>query len=617
MNKEDLLKLKEFVANLSEEEKKERDIYLAGLANGELQGPPVGYPSIDRVWTKYFDQENLIKVLPKRTVYSELYENNKNHKRDLALEYFGSKINYDKLFYYIERTACSLEELGVKPGDFVTIAAAGMPETVYSFYALSKIGGIANMISPFFDHDDLIKRINECGSDILIVMDSFYANMKDAIKKSRIKKVIVIPTFNSSVLRFFNPKPKVENELLWNDFIKLGTKRKNSKTVEYKPLLPLAMVYSSGTMGSSKGILLSNDSFQNSIQAYPSSGVDVTRGQKFYQIIPPWFSTGLSTSIHLPLSYGVSVLMDPRFEREAFIKNVLNHKPNYAVAPTSMYEAFLDEKLLKNKNISYFNYPFEGGEPLKEEVASKIEGVFANHGSPVLLRTAYGQCECGAAITTQTQKNKDGRGSVGMALPGINIKIVDDNFNELSYYQRGQILVDTPCGMIGYYKNEEANKKYFRYDEVGVKWSCTDDIGYLDKDGNLYVQGRASDFSVINGKKIYNFDLENIIMKFNEIKMCDVLPMTDSNGVCNLAVHIVPNMEKFNNQQDIMDFLKVIQEAIYNELGDVDLVPFIFKIRDNFPYAKSGKRDTRKIMKETDGFITIEKYNRSKVLEKL
>jgi long-chain acyl-CoA synthetase len=309
--------------------------------------------------------------------------------------------------------------------------------------------------------------------------------------------------------------------------------------------------------------------------------------------------------------------MDPRFEREAFIKNVLNHKPNYAVAPTSMYEAFLDEKLLKNKNISYFNYPFEGGEPLKEEVASKIEDVFANHGSPVLLRTAYGQCECGAAITTQTQKNKDGRGSVGMALPGINIKIVDDNFNELSYYQRGQILVDTPCGMIGYYKNEEANKKYFRYDEAGVKWSCTDDIGYLDKDGNLYVQGRASDFSVINGKKIYNFDLENIIMKFNEIKMCDVLPMTDSNGVCNLAVHIVPNMEKFNNQQDIMDFLKVIQEAIYNELGDVDLVPFIFKIRDNFPYAKSGKRDTRKIMKETDGFITIEKYNRSKVLEKL
>ena len=213
MNKEDLLKLKEFVANLSEEEKRERDIYLAGLANGKLQGPPVGYPSIDRVWTKYFDQENLIKVLPKRTVYSELYENNKNHKRDLALEYFGSKINYDKLFYNIERTACSLEELGVKPGDFVTVAAAGMPETVYSFYALSKIGGIANMISPFFDHDDLIKRINECGSDILIVMDSFYANMKDSIKKSRIKKVIVVPTLNSSVLRFFNPKPKVEDEL--------------------------------------------------------------------------------------------------------------------------------------------------------------------------------------------------------------------------------------------------------------------------------------------------------------------------------------------------------------------------------------------------------------------
>ena len=572
-----------------------------------------GYPTIDKPWYVNYNRNELEKEIQKKTVFQEVYDNNIRFQKDLALEFFGSKINYSTFFKNIEMTAKAFKEYGIKKGDFVTICAAGIPETVYSFYALSKIGAVANMIAPHFEKKDLIARISDCESDTLIIMDEFYPELKEAIKGSRIKNIIILPTLNSSMLRFITKTYKIDsfsNELYWNQFIKDGRKQKETETISYEKDLPLTMVYSSGTTGASKGILLSNDSFQNSIQSYPASGVDISRGQKFYQIIPPWYSTGLSTSIHLPLSYGTSVFMDPRFERDIFVKNIIKAKPNYCVAPTSMYEGFLDEKLVGNKNLSFFNYPFEGGEPLSNEVASKIEKVFKEHGSNAQLRVAYGQCECGAAITTQTQKAENTRGSVGIPLPGVTIGIFDEQFNELKYYERAQILANTPCSMIGYYKNEEATKEYFYIDKNGIKWNCTGDIGYIDEKGNLFVQGRATDYSIIDNEKIYNFDIENILMELDEIKMCDVLEF-DNNGTKELAAHIIftdkVQKEIEENPEYLEEKLFEIKQYIYERTNNEKMVPHRFKIRKSFPYAKSGKRDVSKIKEEKDGFILIEK----------
>ena len=106
-----------------------------------------------------------------------------------------------EMFKKIDQTANAFSKYGIKEGDFVTICAAGIPETVYSFYALSKIGAVANMISPWFDHNQLVERIEDCKSDMLIIMDKFYPLVKDAIDKSRINKVVIIPTLNSSALK--------------------------------------------------------------------------------------------------------------------------------------------------------------------------------------------------------------------------------------------------------------------------------------------------------------------------------------------------------------------------------------------------------------------------------
>lgn len=560
-----------------------------------------GYPNIDQPWKKYSLGE-YEEPKKKNTVYQEVHSNNLDQPKTIALEFFDSKINFATLDENINNVAKSLEEYGIKKGDFVTVCAAGIPETVYVFYALSKIGAIANMISPFFDSKEYVNRIEDCESNMLIIMDKFYPAVKDAVKSSRIKNIIIVPTLNSSLLRFLGTKYKTNNksELIWKKFINDGKNRLESKVIEYEKNMPLCMVYSSGTTGASKGILLSNDSFQNSVYAYRKSGVEVGRGFKFYQIIPPWYSTGLSTSIHLPLASGSTVFMDPRFERNIFIKNIIKHKPTYSVAPTSMYEGFLNEKLPKKCDLSFFKYPFEGGEPLRKEVSNKIENVFKNHNSNAKLLVGYGQCECGATITSESPLTTHKDGNVGIPLPGINLGIVDDSFNFLKYNERGQIIVDTKCGMLGYYKNDLANEKYFYFDKNGTKWYCTGDIGYIDSDGNLYILGRDSDCSIVNNKKIYNFDVENIIIQDPDIKLCDVLLNNN-----HLTAHLVFTDEfiKNSNASDVDMKLDKIQNLIFEATQDYCSVPTFFKIRDSFPYAKSGKRDTQKIMQETDGFI--------------
>lgn len=595
VSKEELQKLKEKISQMSNEE-----------AKSTLSG----YPHIDQPAKKYYLGDYEVPEI-RKTVYQEVHDNNLNYPKEKALEFFKSKITFGELDKKIDLTAKSFQEYGVKKGDFVTIVAAGIPETVYSFYALSKIGAAANMMAYYFDEKGMIERINDCESNLLLVMDEFYPQIESAIKKSRIKEVVVIPTLNSSILGRFSGSYKLQksNKLVWNQFIKDGTKREDTLAVAYEENTPLTMVYSSGTTGAAKGILLSNDSFQNSIYAYRKSGIEVDRGFKFYQIIPPWYSTGLSTSIHLPLASGSTVFMDPRFERDIFIRNIIKAKPNYSVAPTSMYEGFLDEKLVKNKDLSFLKYPFEGGEPLRKEVSDKIEEVFRKHNCHAKLLVGYGQCECGATITSETPQTNHVDGNVGIPLPGINLLIVDENRQPLTYGNRGEILADTPCGMMEYFKNPEATDGYFYVDSNGIKWHCTGDIGRVDDDGNLFIEGRASDYSIINGKKVFNFDIENSIMKDENVKLCDVI-MNHPLGYDCLTAHIVFNDEfiKMADSDMIHSELESIQKMIYEDIQDEDFVVNSFKIRDAFPYAKSGKRDVLSMKEETDGFIILEPY---------
>lgn len=114
-----------------------------------------GYPSIDKPWLKYYSEEAINTPLPECTIYEYLWENNKDHLDDTALIYFGRKITYKELFENIDKTARAFFALGVKKGDIVIVCSVNIPETVYVFYALNRIGAISNMVDPRTNTDGI------------------------------------------------------------------------------------------------------------------------------------------------------------------------------------------------------------------------------------------------------------------------------------------------------------------------------------------------------------------------------------------------------------------------------------------------------------------------------
>ena len=571
-----------------------------------------GYPSIDKPWENFYSGIEKRSDFLNTTPYQGLIKNNSSYPEEIALEYFGAKISFGELIENTDCVAKSLESYGVKKGDYVTICSTTTPEVIYAFYAISKIGAVANVISPFYSPEELMARIDECNSKLIIMVDKFLPKFKESLIKDADKKVIVLPMMHSSVLRFLSPKYKIDgstNEISWKAFIKNGANRKDAAVDPYESQKPQAMVYSSGTTGASKGIVLSVDSFQKLINAYGNSGFDTSRGQKVYQNIPPWHSTGLSLGINFPLSVGVRVCIDPRFDHTVFVKNVLKFKPEYILTNTSMYQGFTFEKslkLLKGKSLAFLKYPFEGGEPLTEKDIANIERVFRTHGSNARLLNGYGECECGATVTTDITSHKFSNAASGIPLPDIiTVAIFDDEFNELKYGERGNVLVKTEIGMIEYFNNPNATAEFFYIDKNGDRWSKTGDIGYMNEDGSLVVLGRKSDYSIIDGIQIYNFDIERAILSSNNVKLCEVQTHPDDKN--RLVAHIVWENDVGSilkqHPERQMDYFAEIQKIVMDIMHLPEAVPHSFCVRDSFPSAHSGKRDIQFIKNDITGLL--------------
>ena len=617
MDKEQLKSLKRLMQTLPETEAQR-------VAKALEKGEKTGYATIDRPWEQFYSGIKKNNIFLDTTPYQGLVIGNKDYPDEKAIEYFGANITFGELLKNIDIVAKSLEEYGVKKGDFVTICSTTTPEVIYIFYALSKIGAVANVISPFYSPEELMSRINECESKVVIMVDNFLPKFKNKLNKEKNKNIIVLPMMNSSLLRLISKRYKIDgttNETRWKTFLYDGRGREEAIIDLYEPEKPQAMVYSSGTTGASKGILLSVDSFQKLINAYGNSGFDTSRGQKVYQNIPPWHSTGLSLGINFPLSFGVKVCTDPRFDHDVFIKNVLKFKPEYILTNTSMYQGFTFDKSLrrmKGKSLEFLKYPVEGGEALTEKDVANIESVFRTHGSTARLLNGYGQCECGATVTTDITSHKFSNSASGIPLPDITtIGVFDDEFRELKYGQRGNIAVKTDIGMIEYFKNQEATEKFFYTDINGDKWSLTGDIGYINEDGSLVVLGRKSDYSIINGNKFYNFDIERAILQSNTVKLCEIQTHPDDDN--RLVAHIVWENEinsllkKSPEKQE--EYLSELQEVVLKAMKSSDAVPYSFCVRDGFPSAQSGKRDIKFVKNDIDNLIEVNKPQIKKLVK--
>ena len=570
-----------------------------------------GYPSIDKPWLKYYTENWSKDLIPKKTVYRNIYENNIAYKNDIAIIFNGFKTSYEKMFEMTDKYAKALKENGIEKGDCVSMCLSYTPEALCLVLVCSKIGALANFINPLFTTEQKIARLNEAESKVTIILDAMFPYMKDAVKTINTNKIVILPAIASLpffVKKLVKIKSKQSAELMefctndkrfcsWDSFVKSGNKYVGDTEVDYEPNRPVVMVYSSGTTGASKGIVLTNDGVNAIFTHFQSKDFPHERGNTFLAMIPIWFSTGNVLSMLNPVAHGMTLILEPVFSVDSFVKDMVKYKPNMTVVATSLWLGLIKAKECEDIDLSNMRYPITGGEKILKAQETAINEFFKAHNVTVPLMKGYGMCELGGSATVSSFRHSKLNG-VGYPIKGVTVSAFDVETNEEKKYgERGEIRVDSPACMKGYFKNEQATNEYFYKDNNDIVWGCTGDIGYVDEDGEVFILGRATDCYYTNdGKCVYQFDIENVILQNDFVSDCKVVQTADKSMV---VAHIILKDECNQSGQGI---IARIHKGCADSLKDYAL-PTHYKIRKSFPVHSNGKRDNEALKNDTEDLI--------------
>ena len=594
-----------------------RDLYLKDLVVGNIQGPLTGKPSIDKPWLQYYTDAAIMSSLKPMTVYDYLYTCNTDNMDGVALNYFGRKITFRQLFHNIDTTVFAFKKYGVKTGDIVTISMPNTPEAVYMFYALSKIGAIANMVDPRTNKEGIEDYIKEVDSKLIVVIDAIGSKLADIQDHTNVENIIAVSPADSlpfglnlgykakNFIEQFGNKEGNTNInkkfVSWRKFFQEG--RNYKKEVYYQgPSFvenrPVVIVHTGGTTGIPKGVMLSNENIN--VVAYQSvlTGINMQRQHNWLDIMPPFIAYGVGMGLHLPLTIGMETILIPQFDPKKFDELLLKHKPIHMVGVPSYWGTIINSEKLKDKDLSYMIAPTVGGDAMDIPLEVKANEFLKLHGCSDPVTKGYGMTEVTGGVVGTVSNNNE-VGSVGIPFVKSTVAIFNpDTDEELSYNQIGEVCITGPNVMLGYYKNEEETSHVKRVHKDGKVWIHSGDSGYMTPNGNLYIVDRYKRMVIrYDGFKIFPFFIERAILEHPAVEACKVVGMPDihhSQGKLPCAFIVLHPEYRHIAINEIEQQLSLLCESRLAEY----VLPSQYRFKDELPTTKIGKVDTLQLEKE-------------------
>lgn len=614
MNKDELSKLKEKLGTLTEKEEKLRNIYLRKLATGELQGPPVGYASVDKPWLKYFSEESIMKDFDDMSIYQLMESKNLGHESEIALSYFGKKTTYGELLKNIDKTAKALLELGIKKGDIVMMSLPNIPEAEYIFYGLNKIGAVIDSIDPRTNKENIQDDMKKTNAKYFFALDMIYPKIKDIAKKENIQIISVSPTLSlpapiKMLASLKNKKQKLEsNDISYEDFIKLSKQHKEAIIPVYEKGTMAVIVHTGGSTGVPKGVLLSNEGFNSLIYQQMYSNMGFERNKKFLNLLPPFIALGLNNAMHLSACLGLESILIPSFEPEDFPKLIMKHKPNIVLGGPIHFNMLINSELVKDKDLSFLEICCSGGDKMPRETQENIQRFLKEHNAKANIWLGYGATETSAG-TTCVKNDCFRYESVGAPYLKNVLEVYDTDTGEMirGYGKIGELRVKAPTMMIGYF-DKESTDSVIHTDEYGNRWYKTGDLAHFDNDGMVYIDGRIKRIITRRGFKIYPAYVEELIMEHPYIKECAVVGVQDPEEL-NIPVANIVLKDGYNSKENEDEVVEYIDKKIRETLPEYTVMAG-YNFLEELPKTPIGKLD----------FIKLEKMgiigNKSKKLQK-
>ena len=567
----------------------------------------ITFPVPENVKTPWFSHKGSIPATLEYddcTMYEKVEAIAKKYPNNIAFDFMGKHTTYKQMLEQINKCARSLKTIGIREGDKITIAMPNCPQAIYMLYATNAIGAIANMIHPLSAEKEIELYLQMSESVVVVTLDQFY-NKFEAIRENtkivniiiaRIKDELSKPIKTGYMLtegRKITPIPKDAPVIQWDQFSKLGKACSWNYKVKRKAQDPAVILYSGGTTGKTKGIVLSNINFNALSEQVIAANPMFKPGDKMLAAMPLFHGFGLGVCIHTMLSQGGRCILVPRFTAKSYAKLITKYKCNFIAGVPTLYEALLRIPSMEKADLSCLKGVFSGGDSLSVELKKKCDRFLYNHNSIVQIREGYGTTECvTASCLTPPTLHKEG--SIGIPFPDTYYKIVEpDTDRELPFGEEGEIVIAGPSVMMEYLDMPEETAHTLRKHSDGLTWLYTGDLGKMDSDGFIYFKGRIKRMIISSGYNIYPAQMENIFDAHEKVQMSCVIGVPDSYKMEKVKVFVmlkegVPANEETKNE--LFDYARK-HVAKY-------AMPYDIEFREKLPTTLVGKVAYRQLEEE-------------------
>ena len=503
-------------------------------------------------WTAYYGKTPASLNYPHVTMYEMLCATAMKYPDTAAYVFMGKQTTYASFMKRIEAAAKGLYHMGIRKGDRVTICMANTPQALDCFYALNRIGAIPNMIHPLSAAKEIAFYLNFSKSKAILTLDQFFYKVAEILPELEnptrilIARIVEELPFPLSTLypttkgaRAVKKLPK-SGYTLWYDMVKAG---KNEVLPAHEGKFDEcgAILYSGGTTGTTKGIMLSNLNFNAlGLQTIAASGYGDIAGMKMLSVMPVFHGFGLGIGIHTALIGGATCILVPQFSVQTYADVLIKQKPNLIPGVPTLFEALLRADKLEGVDLSFLKGIFSGGDSLSPELKKKVDVFLKLHNCSEQIREGYGTTECVTA-SCLTPKDYARSGSIGVPFPDTFYKIVKPGTTEeVSANTEGEICVSGPTVMMGYMDNPEETANTLRRHYDGRIWLHTGDLGHMDQDGFVYFRQRIKRMLVSSGYNVYPSQLENIIDGHEKVLLSCVIGVKDEYRGQRIKAFVVP-----------------------------------------------------------------------------
>lgn len=509
-------------------------------------------------WLNYYGNTPQHIDYPHKTMFELVADAARKYPDCIAYEFMGKETNYATFIRRIELAAKAFLAMGIHKGDKVTICMPNSPQGVDSFYALNRIGAIPNMIHPLSAPQEIAFYLNVSHSKAILTLDQFYYKVEQILPELENSCRIIIAKVRDElpgVKKALFPVTKTARSIqklprtgyiLWNDFLQAGRRYKGELPEDMGSYDDCgAILYSGGTTGTTKGIMLSNMNFNAlGLQTLAASGfTDATGdlpGKKMLSVMPLFHGFGLGIGIHTALIAGATCILLPQFNVKIYAETLKKKKPNIIPGVPTLFEALLRTSDLDGVDLSFLMGMFSGGDCLSSELKKKVDTFLKAHNAQIQIREGYGTTECVTA-SCLTPKDYARSGSIGVPFPDTYYKIVKPGTTEeLPANTDGEICISGPTVMMGYMDNPEETANTLRRHPEGRIWLHTGDLGRMDQDGFVYFRQRIKRMIITSGYNVYPSQLENIIDGHEKVLISCVIGVKDPYRVQRVKAYIVP-----------------------------------------------------------------------------